>query len=239
MNKLKSAVLYECSTKIRILLVFYLIEYAITAIIFLIAAVSSGWSGSYSNGLEICSVFFAAGMGIVGYEEDFKVLIQNGYTRKYIYLSTICTFLFLSVTMAFIDTVVGNTLHYFNSSYFAFFGSIYGYGNPLGNWLWLTVLYLLFCCLFYLGVLVIRKAGKMVSLFIGVGLCGVVIIVISLFRFVISHETAQSIAEFLMKAMGFMGDGSVNLLFPIITLLTVAIVLGAGSYAIIRRTELK
>ncbi len=239
MNKFKSAVLYECSTKIKAMCVFYLIEYAIVAISFAMAAVSSGGAETYSNGLEFCSVFFVSVIGVLGYEEDFKALIQNGYTRKYIYLSTICMFLFLSVTMALIDTTIGNTIHYFNSNYFTFFGSIYGYGNPLGNWLWLTVLYLLFCCLFYLGVLIIRKAGKMVSLFIGVGLCGVVIIVISLFRFVISHETAQSIAEFLMKAMGFMGDGSVNLLFPIITLLTMAIVLGAGSYAIIRRTELK
>lgn len=60
MNKFKSAVLYECSTKIKAMCAFYLIEYAIVAISFAMAAVSSGGAETYSNGLEFCSVFFEA-----------------------------------------------------------------------------------------------------------------------------------------------------------------------------------
>ena len=41
-----------------------------------------------------------------------------------------------------------------------------------------------------------------------------------------------------MKAMGFMTDGTINYLFPALSLLFIVIVLGIGSYVIIRRTEL-
>ena len=45
--------------------------------------------------------------------------------------------------------------------------------------------------------------------------------------------------EFLTKAMGFMNDGRINYLFPTLTFLLLIAVFGSGSYAIIRRTELK
>ena len=42
-----------------------------------------------------------------------------------------------------------------------------------------------------------------------------------------------------MKAMGFMADGTINYIFPTITLFILLAILGSGAYAIIRRTELK
>ena len=111
--------------------------------------------------------------------------------------------------------------------------------NVFLNWLWLTVLYLMFCSLFYLAVLVINRVGKMVSLFIGVGLSCVILLVTSLFRFVFSQEFVSTAAEFVMKAMGFMSNGTTNLFFPILSFLVIGVVFGIGSYAVIRRTELK
>lgn len=239
MNKLKSAVLYECSTKIKAIGLFYLIQYLISALIFTIVAIFTKGDEIGSNALEFSSIIFVSVIGVLGYKEDFKALIQNGYTRKYIFLSTVCMFIFICAAMALIDTIIGNTIHHFNNNYFTIFGSLYGYDNPIFNWLWLTVLYLMFCNLMYLGVLVINKTGKIISLSIGIGLCGIILLVIALFQFVLSPEIVQKSAEFLIKAMGFMSNGTINLIFPIISFLLIVIVLGTGSYAIIRRTELK
>lgn len=239
MNKLKSAVLYECSTKIKAIGLFYLIEYLITALIFAIVAICTKGNEIGSNALEFSSIVFVSVVGVLGYKEDFKALLQNGYTRKYIFLATVCMFIFMSGTMALIDTIIGNTIHYFNDHYFMMFGGLYGYDNPFFNWLWLTVLYLMFCSLFYLGVLVINKTGKIISLLIGVGLIGLILLVIALFRFVFSPEIVQNVVEFLMNAMGFMSDGTINLIFPVLSFVVIGTVLGIGSYAIIRRTELK
>ena len=159
MSKLKSAILYEYSTKIKAMVLFYLIQYLIVALIFSIVAISVGGEEIGSNALEFSSVIFISVIGVLGYKEDFKALIQNGYTRKYIFGATICMFTLLAGTMALIDTIIGNSIHYFNDNYFTLFGSLYGYGNVFLNWLWLTVLYLMFCSLFYFAVLVINRVG--------------------------------------------------------------------------------
>lgn len=239
MSKLKSAVLYEYSTKIRAMGIFYLIQYLIVALIFSIIAVSAGGDEIGSNALEFSSVVFVSVIGVLGYKEDFKALIQNGYTRKYIFWGTICMFTLLAGTMALIDTIIGNIIHNFNINYFTVFGSLYGYGNIFANWLWLTVLYLMFCSLFYLAVLIINRVGKMVSLFIGVGLSCLILLVISMFRFVFSDEFVANVANFMMKAMGFMNDGTTNLFFPILSFLIIGVIFGMGAYAVIRRTELR
>lgn len=141
--------------------------------------------------------------------------------------------------MAFIDTIVGNLLHYFNNDYSSLYSGIYGYDNIFMNWLWLFLVYVLVCCLLYLAILVINKVGKTISIYLGVALGGIVLIVIALFRYVFSAETIRNIFEFLTKAMGFMTDGTINYLLPALALLLLITVLGSCSYAIIRRTELK
>ena len=148
-------------------------------------------------------------------------------------------FTLLAGTLALIDTIIGNSLHYFNDNYFTLYGGIYGYGNVFANWLWLTALYLMFCSLFYLAVLVINRVGKTVSLLIGVGVCSIILLVIALFQFVFSDELVRNIGEFMMKAMGFMSDGTTNLFFPVLSFLVIGVVFGIGSYAVIRRTELR
>ena len=244
MTKLKSAVLYEYLTKVRAIGIFYLIQYLIVALIFAIVAICTEGKETGSNALEFSSVVFVSVVfvsviGVLGYKEDFKALLQNGYTRKYIFGATVCMFTLLAGTLALIDTVIGNSLHYFNDNYFTLYGGIYGYGNVFANWLWLTALYLMFCSLFYLAVLVINRVGKTVSLLIGVVVCSIILLVIALFQFVFPDELVSKTWEFMMKAMGFMGDGTTNLFFPVLSFLVIGVVFGIGSYAVIRRTELR
>ena len=239
MTELKSAVLYEYLTKVRAIGIFYLIQYSIVALIFSIVAICTEGKETGSNALEFSSVVFVSVIGVLGYKEDFKALLQNGYTRKYIFGATVCMFTLLAGTLALIDTIIGNSLHYFNDNYFTLYGGIYGYGNVFANWLWLTALYLMFCSLFYLAVLVINRVGKTVSLLIGVVVCGIILLVIALFQFVFPDELVSKTWEFMMKAMGFMGDGTTNLFFPVLSFLVIGVVFGIGSYAVIRRTELR
>ena len=239
MTELKSAVLYEYLTKVRAIGIFYLIQYSIVALIFAIVAICTEGKETGSNALEFSSVVFVSVIGVLGYKEDFKALLQNGYTRKYIFGATVCMFTLLAGTLALIDTIIGNSLHYFNDNYFTLYGGLYGYGNVFANWLWLTALYLMFCSLFYLAVLVINRVGKTVSLLIGVVVCSIILLVIALFKFVFPDELVSKTWEFMMKAMGFMGDGTTNLFFPVLSFLVIGVVFGIGSYAVIRRTELR
>ena len=239
MSKLKSAVLYEYLTKVRAIGIFYLIQYLIVALIFAIVAICTEGKETGSNALEFSSVVFVSVIGVLGYKEDFKALLQNGYTRKYIFGATVCMFTLLAGTLALIDTIIGNSLHYFNDNYFTLYGGIYGYGNVFANWLWLTALYLMFCSLFYLAVLVINRVGKTVSLLIGVGVCSIILLVIALFQFVFPHQLVSNTWGFMVEGMRFMSDGTTNLFFPVLSFLVIGVVFGIGSYAVIRRTELR
>ncbi len=83
------------------------------------------------------------------------------------------------------------------------------------NWLWLTALYLMFCSLFYLAILVINRVGKTISLLIGVGISGIILLkVMALFQFVFSDEIVSKAMELTMRAVGFMSDGTINQFFP-------------------------
>lgn len=196
MSKLKSAVLYEYLTKVKAIGIFYLIQYLIVALIFTIVAICTKGNETGSNTLEFSSVVFVSVIGVLGYKEDFKALLQNGYTRKYIFGATVCMFTLLAGTMALIDTIIGNSLHFFNSNYFTLYSSLYGFGNIFINWLWLTALYLMFCSLFYLAILVINRVGKTISLLIGVGISGIILLVMALFQFVFSDEIVSKAMEF-------------------------------------------
>ena len=88
-------------------------------------------------------------------------------------------------------------------------------------------------------VLVINRVGKNISIYLGVVFGGVILLIIALFRYVFSAELVRDIVEFLMQAMGFMTDGTINYIFPALTLFVIVAILGIGSYAVIRRTELK
>lgn len=240
MKNLKSVVQYECMTSFKYIWIFYGIQYALVSFITIIIGIVVGsFENVGTNALEMNTLIYIGILGVLGFQEDFKMLIQNGFTRKYIFIATLSMFCFMSGTMALIDTVVGNLIHHFNNNYSSLYGAIYGYDHLFMNWLWLFLLYVLICSLLYLTILVINTVGKTISIYLGIILGGVVLLIVALFRFVFSGEILSNVMEFLIKAMGFMTDGTINFFFPVLTLLLVASILGISSYTIIQHTELK
>lgn len=240
MKKLKAAVQYECMTSFKFIWIFYAIQYAVVLLITLIVGISMGtFENLGTDVLEMNTLIYIGILGALGFKEDFKMLIQNGFTRRQIFTATLSMFCFISGIMAFVDTVVGNVIHHFNSGYSSLYSGIYGYDNIFMNWLWLFLLYVTLCNLLYLLMLIINKVGKTASIYLGVAAGGMVLLIIAVFKYVLSAEAVASMISFFMKSMGFMPDGTINCLFPILTLAALAAIFGTGSYAIIRHTELK
>ncbi len=239
MTKLKSTIQYECMTSARYIPIFYAIEYAVVILVTVMIGI---FSGSFENGgtsaLEINSLIYVSVLGALGFHEDFKMLIQNGFTRTYIFAAAVSLFCFMCGIMSFVDAVIGNLLHRLLPRYDSLYGAAYGYDHFLANWLWLFTLYLLMCCLLYLIALVIHRIGKHLSLYVGIVLGGIIVLIAAFFRYVLPREAAGKVLEFLMNVMGFMSDGTVNHLLPALTFLVLACVFGAGAYAAIRGTEL-
>ena len=240
MNKLKTVIQYECTTSFKYIWIFYAIQYAAVALICAIIAISMGsLEGVGISCLETNTLFYVGVLGILGFKEDFKMLIQNGFTRKYIFLGTSSMFMFISAILAFIDTIVGNVLHHTLQEYSSIFGSIYGYENIVVNWLWLFLVYMLVCSFLYLIILTINKIGKISSICLGVVLGTIVLLIPALFRFVLPNAFANNLITLATKAMGFMSNGTINFICPLLTLLLFIGIFSICSYNIICRTELK
>lgn len=127
----------------------------------LIVAIGTGsFDNIGSNCLEINSLSLSGFWARWGIREDFRMLIQNGFTRKYIFIATVSLYLFISGIMALVDTIMGNVLHAVRPDYFSLYGALYGYHNVLINWLWLFLVYMAVCFLLYLMILVINRTGK-------------------------------------------------------------------------------
>ncbi len=240
MQKLKTIIQYECTTSFKYIWYFYGIELLIVSLIFMIIAITMGSIQRPSvSCLETNTIVYVGVLGALGFKEDFKMLIQNGFTRKYIFISTVSLFAFVSGIMALVDTIIGNSLSHILYAYSTMFESIYGYNNVFANWLLLFLLYMVICELLYLVILVIYKAGKNLSICLGVSLGGIILLITAVFQYVLSDEVVNNISQFAIKAVGFMADGTINYLFPVFSLFLLVAVLGIGSYIIIRRTELK
>ena len=240
MTKLKSMIQYECMTAIKYIPIFYAIEYSIVVLITLIIGICMGnFENGGTSALEINSVIYVSILGVLGFKEDFKMLIQNGFTRKYIFIATISLFGFTCGIMSLVDTVMGRLLHHFLPRYESLYGAVYGYDNIFANWMWLFTFYLLICGLLYLAVLVVNKIGKTLAVYAGVLLGGAVVLIAAIVRYVLPAEVTGTILEFLMNAMGLMSDGTINHLFPVFTFLVFSCVFGIASYAVLRCTELK
>ena len=86
MKNLKSIIQYECMTSFKYIWIFYAIQYAIVGLITItIGLIMGTFEDVGTNCLELNTLVYISILGVLGFNEDFKMLIQNGFTRKYIY----------------------------------------------------------------------------------------------------------------------------------------------------------
>ena len=242
MKKLQTAIRYECLTSVKYIWIFYTIMLSIVAVVFITLKLCLGNNENISmSALESSSIIYIGILGIMGFTEDFKMLIQNGFTRKYIFISTISMFMFIAAVLAFFDTIIGSVAPLVMTEYKNFFGLIYGIKNQyLLNWLLLFLTYTFVSSVTYFFVVLFNKIGKYFFIAFMVAL-GIILgfIVPLLFVYVIPENVIQNIFTFLSRIAGFTSDGTINYLYPIASLIIGTGIFGGITYLILRRTELK
>ena len=241
MKKLSTVIQYECVTSIKYAFIFYLALSAVVVILYGIHYILTGVLGGGMNCLEMNTMIFIGILGILQLTEEFKMLVQNGFTRIYFFLGTFSRFAFMSGVMSLIDTIIANILHTLTGTYSTFFGSLYGYGQPvILSWFWLFLIYMLLCTLTFFFTLVFRNLSKKNAVIAGVLLGTALLAGIS---FLFSPASPENLRDHILKCMikglGFMEDGSIRMIYPLSLLILSAGFLSICSYFIIRRTELK
>ena len=96
MKKLRILIQYECMTSFKYIWLFYAIMYAIVLLIYIMVSAITGDSETAGTScLEMNTFIYVGILGALGYSEDFKMMIQNGFTRKYIFAATLSMFAFI------------------------------------------------------------------------------------------------------------------------------------------------
>ncbi len=242
MKKLQTAIRYECLTSVKYIWTFYTIMLSSVAVVFITLKLCLGNSDNINmSALENSSIIYIGILGIMGFKEDFKMLIQNGFTRKYIFISTITMFMFMSATLALLDTFVGLAMPLMIPDYRTLFGLVYSYKNQyLINWFLLFLTYTFVSSVTYFLVVLFNKIGKIffISFIIALGMFLGFILPL-LFVYVIPENVVQNIFTFLSRIAGFTANGTINYLYPIASLIITSGIFGGLTYLILRRTELK
>ena len=249
MKQLKAVINYGCATSLKYCGMFYATEYgAILPIMVLFYFIFSDDKTVRFplDCLEMNSIVFLMIFAGIGFYNDFKMLLQNGFIRKYILISNVSTFIIVEFVMSCIDTVIGNGLYHISDyEYMSIFLEIYG-NQPfiLFKIFWLCGIYSMAMSLVYFCTCITYKVGKKMGIYIVITISLLLTIIMPpLINSGTSNANAldivKKIGKFMIKLGGFVENGTINLFYPILTFAVFASIFYLTSYVVIRKTELK
>lgn len=245
MSKLKEVVRFELSTSLRYLLIFYAIQYSVVAVTLFLTWLGRGsLDHPYFAALESCAMIFVLIFGAVGFNEDFKMLLQNGFTRRVHFVGALVLFASTAALLALVDTLAARALEGVAHGYWSLFTAIYGPNHAL--WLqgcWRFGVYLVLVCVGYFCALLTARLGtrRMFVLSIAVLLICTIVLPGPLMarspNWLVIHLSTW-IENTLYHCAGFTAEG-VQLANPLLSLAVLAICGFAACFALVRRAPLR
>lgn len=103
---LKASIRYQLKDNIKSILIFYLIIICVISLIATSIAIPGNNGNTNLNGMEFATVIFLFILGLNSFKENFHMLLQNGLSRKTLFIGAILTMLAVSIGMAFIDSAL-------------------------------------------------------------------------------------------------------------------------------------
>ncbi|MGI6366215.1 MAG: hypothetical protein ACOX2G_10915 [Bacillota bacterium] len=246
---MKSAIMYHLAEMKKPLLIYYSIVIFLLLASFLTAEVltfvSFNLNGTVINGIEVSSMIFILVSGMNSFKETFRMFLQNGRSRKTLFLSFLCSLLPLTGAMAIIDTslgAIGRSLDYYQSifdvylqQYFSNSSSLVSYlvGLSLGIFFYAT-------CAFvgYFITTLYYRMNKGLKLLVSIGVPVLLIIVLPIVDMSYAHGAiSRGIGRLFLLASG--AKAGFNPLYPLASCVIVSIALAGLTYLLQRRAVIK
>ncbi len=245
MSKLRPLVAFEITTTIKYLTIFYCIEFSMVAVTLLLTWLGRGsLDHPYFACMESCAMIFIFIFGIFGFAEDFKMLLQNGFTRCYIFIATLALFLQTAATLALVDTLAARFLEGVAHGYWSLFTAIYGPNHTLWlQGLWRFGVYLVLVCVGYFCALLRARLGTRRMFVLGIAvilICTIVLpgpLMARSPNWLVIH-LGTWVENTLYHCAGFTAEG-VQLVNPLLSLAVLAVVGFAICFALMRRAPLR
>ena len=237
---IRPAMLYLARQSRNSLLIFYAVMLILYALIGSLVVVDAGGSVRIS-GTDNASFVFIFIVGIASFRENFHMFLQNGLSRKTLFIGSSLTILAISALMSLIDAVFSFVLSRF-ITFDSFFTMVYGMGSEAAGLVpgifWRLFVY---CALGLVGLFIgalYYRMSKGVKILVSVGVPVFFFIVLPLLDYYLTGiKLYAGIFDLLSFCLGFSeggGPGYAMVFFAALSLLT-----GLFTWLVLRRTEIK
>lgn len=99
----KASIKYQIKDNIRSIIVFYFIILFVMSLITISVVMPNNSGSSSLSGMEMSSVIFLFILGLSSFKDNFHMFLQNGLSRKTLFLSEVLSMLVIAVGMSIVD----------------------------------------------------------------------------------------------------------------------------------------
>jgi len=188
---IRTSLRYQLREQAQAAGIYYLIYLAIVLFITTLARTTSGFSGDL-GGMEMSTTVFLFVMGIVSFRETFLMLLQNGVSRRTLFVSRLLAVVLLCAGMAAIDMTVTAASRAFSGAagqldVYSLYDIAYpqamarmnGFGRWVTNWALMATQSILVMCLGYCITLAYYRMNKLAKWLVSFGVPALLIVVMS------------------------------------------------------------
>jgi hypothetical protein len=243
---MKSAMIYQISEMKKPLLIYYAIIFFLLLASFLTTEVFLHISanGTTINGIEISSMIFIFVCGLNSFKEPFRMFLQNGLSRKTLFLSYLCSLLPVSGVMAIIDTsigAIGRSLGSYQSAFHEFYRQYFpavGPGQVFVGFALSLLLYTTSALTGYFITSLYYRMSKGLKLLVSIGVPVLLIIVLPIVDMGYANGAiSRGLGEIFLLASGV--KAGYNPLYPLGSCIILSSVLAGLTYLLQRRAVIK
>lgn len=241
--KLKSAFKYQLYEFKKPMQIYYLVIYLLF-IFFGISTLSSINNGF--GGMEYASIVFIFICGLNSFKDDFKMFLQNGLSRKTLFISFTYSMVLVSVIMALIDSINGaiaSAIFRYDSMYMQLYQLRYtGMGNGFlklsEGLLWYIFAYAMVGMVGFFITVLYYRMNKGLKLLVSIGVPSLIFVVLPMYdSYFTKGAIFRSIGSFFSFAWGY--KNGYNPYFSMVTCTLISVLFGTLSYLLIKNAQVK
>lgn len=233
---IKGAVKYQLISVMKAFLIFYGVVMAIRGMGIGFALVGDG--KLHMSGTEINSIVFMGFLGAYTFLDDFRFLVQNGYSRKSMIISFLIEFCVVASLLSAVD-ILFELLTKTSLAYASLYTQLYGSGNVLYQFFWGFLLNMIAGLIVFFITVLISRMGKQQKMVILLIVPILLIMSISLIELQYTHGAIMNwFKEVIYTIFGFEASG-IQYWNPVLYLSAGSLLFIALSYLTARRAPIK
>lgn len=254
---IKASYRYQISDHVKPVILYYFILICVYAVLFLTITVkdyqaNSAYADGNFNGIELATAIFLFIIGMCSFKESFGMMMQNGISRRTIFISRTLTILSVASVLAFIDQILSlifgtisklsnvSVLNYksiFEMLYVKNAADIGIFQKSILSYLFAFLLYLSIVATGYVISLMFYRMNKAGKIIVGVGAPNLLFGILPLLDTVLTGGRIYAVlGKFLYFSLGITDHQPINALITF----SLAFLLFSGiGWLLIRRAQVR